>query len=113
LRRDPKALLWDAHRASEAIVAMLSGKTFEQFDADIVLHSAVERQFEIVGEALAQLARANPAIAAQIPQLSDAVAFRKLLIHGYAVIDRRRVWEIVNDDLPSLRVTLSEILARN
>jgi uncharacterized protein with HEPN domain len=43
LKRDPKVLLWDAQQAVEAIVTMLAGKTFEQFDADIVLHSAVER----------------------------------------------------------------------
>lgn len=91
---------------------MLSGKTFEQFGADVVLHSAVERKFEIIGEALAQLARANAELAAQIPQLSEIVAFRNLLIHGYAVIDRSRVWEIVRDDLPSLRATLKELLSR-
>ena len=67
---------------------MLTGKTFEQFNADIVLHSAVERKFEIIGEALAQLARADAEFAAQIPHLREIVAFRNVLIHGYAMIDR-------------------------
>lgn len=92
---------------------MLSGKTVEQFNADIVLHSAVERKFEIVGEALAQLARSDAELAVQIPQLREIVAFRNFLIHGYAVIDRNRVWEIVRDDLPNLRATLDELLSRN
>jgi uncharacterized protein with HEPN domain len=113
LKRNPKVPLWDAQQAAEAIATMLSGKTFEQFDADVVLHSAVERKFEIIGEALAQLARADAELAAQIPQSRDIVAFRNFLIHGYAMINRNRVWEIVKDDLPNLRVILNELLARN
>ena len=56
MKRDPKSLLWDACEAANAIAAMTAGKTFEDFDRDIVLRSAVERQFEIAGEALRQLA---------------------------------------------------------
>ena len=113
MKRDPKVLLWDAQQAVEAIVTMLAGKTFEQFDADVVLHSAVERKFTIVGEALSQLARVDAQLAASIPQLSEIVAFRNFLIHGYAVINRKRVWEIVADDLPGLRATLNKLLADN
>jgi len=47
LKRDPKSLLWDAHEAAEAIGTMTAGKTFADFDADLILRSAVERQFEI------------------------------------------------------------------
>jgi uncharacterized protein with HEPN domain len=113
LKRNPKVLLWDAQQAAEAITTMLSGKTFEQFNTDIVLYSAVERKFEIVGEARAQLARSDAELAAQIPQLREILAFRNVLIHGYAMIDGNRIWEIVKDDLPSLRVALDELLSRN
>jgi uncharacterized protein with HEPN domain len=65
LKRDPKSLLWDAREAANAIAAMTAGKTFEDFDRDIVLRSAVERQFEIAGEALRQLARVDAALAAK------------------------------------------------
>ncbi len=67
MRRDPKSLLWDAREAANAIAAMTAGKTFADFDRDIVLRSAVERQFEIAGEALAQLARLDAALAAKYP----------------------------------------------
>jgi uncharacterized protein with HEPN domain len=45
LKRDPKSLLWDAREAANAIADMTAGKSFDDFDRDIVLRSAVERQF--------------------------------------------------------------------
>ena len=76
-----------------------------------MLRSAVERQFEIIGEALGTLARVDATIAARIPVLRDIVAFRNILIHGYAILDRARVWRVVEDDLPRLRGVLPGILS--
>ena len=111
MQRDPKSLLWDAREAADLIATITAGKSFADFDRDVVLRSAVERQFEIVGEALARLARLDPAIAAKIPDLREIVAFRNVLIHGYAVIDRARVWRVVEDNLPELRAALAALLA--
>jgi len=55
MARDPRALLWDAKSSGEAIERFLAGKTFDEYLADEVLRSAVERQFAILGEALSQL----------------------------------------------------------
>jgi hypothetical protein len=74
LQRDPKSLLWDAREAAEVIGAVTAGKSFADFDGDIVLRSAVERQFEIIGEALAQLARIYAAIAQKVPDLRQIIA---------------------------------------
>jgi uncharacterized protein with HEPN domain len=87
LQRDPKSLLWDAREAAEVIAAVTAGKSFADFDGDIVLRSAVERQFEIIGEALAQLARIDAAMAQKVPDLRQIIAFRNVLIHGYATVD--------------------------
>jgi uncharacterized protein with HEPN domain len=51
------------------------------------VHSAVERKFEILGEALGRLARIDPALAARIPEASHIVAFSQFLIHGYAMVE--------------------------
>jgi uncharacterized protein with HEPN domain len=111
LQRNPKGLLWDAREAANAIAMMTAGKTFADFDRDIVLRSAVERQFEIAGKALRQLERLDAALAAKVPDLREIVAFRNILIHGYAVIDRARVWRAVQDDLPPPRAALDKLLA--
>ena len=110
MRRDPRAYLWDAHQAAAAITTFTQGKTFEDFSQDLLLRSAVERQFEIIGEALGQLARSNPEIAAKIPDLPRIVAFRNILIHGYAVIDRTIVWRALQERIPALAGALATLL---
>ncbi len=111
MRRDAEKFLWDAGEAANVVAIMTDGKTFADFDGDIVRRSAVERQFEILGEALSNLARLDPALAAKIPDLRQIVAFRNILIHGYATIDRARVWRTVLDDLPRSRGVLHALLA--
>ena len=110
MRRDPKAYLWDAHEAMDAILEFTSGRNSEQFKQDLMLRSAVERQFEIVGEALNQLGRHDQNVADRIPNLGEVVAFRNILIHGYATLDPERVWLIIHESLPGLRENISQLL---
>lgn len=75
-----------------------------------VVHSAVERKFEIVGEALSQLSKLNPALAQRIPDIRDIIAFRNILIHGYAAVEHSRVWRIADASLPGLRAAVAALL---
>ncbi len=75
-----------------------------------MLSSAVERQLEIVGEALSALRRFDPALAGKIPGLPQAVGCRNVLIHGYASVDHQIVWEVVQLHLPKLEAHLREKL---
>jgi uncharacterized protein with HEPN domain len=52
-----------------------------------MVQSAVERPFEIIGEALNQLSKIAPDITAKIPDCGQIIAFRNILIHGYAVLE--------------------------
>jgi uncharacterized protein with HEPN domain len=111
MRREAQAYLWDAQRAAEAIAEFTRGKSFEIFAGELLLRSAVERQFEIVGEALSRLRRDYPDVAARVPDLKRIVAFRNILVHGYAAIDRETVWRAVQENLPALRAVLSQLLS--
>ena len=66
--------------------------------------------FEVIGEAFAGLRRADPALAAAIPDLPRIVAFRNILIHGYATVDDRLVWGVVERDLAGLREILGRLV---
>lgn len=110
MQRDPRAFLWDVRDAADAIMKFVGDTDFDGYIANRMLHSAVERKLEIIGEALNQLSKAEPVLAARIPELPKIVAFRNLLIHGYAVIDHSRVWRIVIESLPTLREMAATLL---
>ncbi len=72
--------------------------------------AAVERQFEIIGEALNQLTRVSPDLATQVPELARIIVFQNIIVHGYAIVDNDIVWGVVQDDLPVLRDALQRLL---
>jgi uncharacterized protein with HEPN domain len=111
MRRDPKCFLWDARNAADAVARFTRDKTFEEFIADDLLRAAVERQFEIIGEALRQLSQVDPALAGKIPDLRRIIAFRNILVHGYTSIDHANVWRVIRDELPGLRERLTALSA--
>lgn len=111
MHADARKLLWDARHAAERIARFTAGKTFNEYEADEYLRSAVERQFEIVGEAMNQLRRVDSETATAIPELPRVIAFRNILVHGYANVDNRLVWGVLETDLPSLLTTLGRLLA--
>lgn len=55
MRRESKKYLFDIQQACERLTKFVAGKTFADYDSDDFFRSAVERQFEIIGEAISQL----------------------------------------------------------
>lgn len=110
MRRESRAFLWEAHRAAQLIRRFVEGREWTDYVDDVMLRSAVERQFEVVGEALERLAGADPDTAEQIDDLARIVAFRNVLIHGYATIDDAIVWQVATGRLPRLIDLLAELL---
>lgn len=104
--------LWDARHAAERVIRFISGRDYSGYLVDDMLRSAVERQFEIIGEAFAGLRRADPGLAEFIPNLPRIIAFRNVLIHGYATVDDRLVWGVVESELPQLLAHLTDLLSQ-
>ena len=67
MRPDPRAYLWDALHAAELLAEFSAGKSFADYQAEAMLRSAIERQFEIVGEALNQLSKVDALLRARFP----------------------------------------------
>lgn len=113
MRPDPRKYLWDALHAADLIQDFARSQSFADYQSDAKLRSAVERQFEVIGEALNQLSKVDPAAASQVPELGRIVAFRNILIHGYAIVDDALVWQVVVDKLPGLRQAITALLDRD
>ena len=72
---------------AELIAQFTACKTLTDYTNDPMLCAAVERKFEIIGEALAQLSKVDPPTAARISERKRIIAFRNILIHGYSSVD--------------------------
>ncbi len=110
MQRDPRAFLWDVREAAHDILRFVAGVDASTYADTPLVHSAVERKFEIIGEALNQLSKVNPALADRVPQLVQIVAFRNLLIHGYALVNHATVWNVVHESLSPLLVCVQVLL---
>lgn len=83
---------------------------FDDYMEDDMMRAATERQFEIMGEALACLRRIDPDLAAKVPDLARIIAFRNILIHNYAEINDRRVWDVVEEQTPEVLALVNRLL---
>lgn len=111
MRPDSAALVWDALDAAQTIVTFLDGISRDEYLDDLLRRRAVEREFEIMGEALGKLRRIDPETAREIPGVRNAVALRNVLIHGYAEIVDERVYDTAIADLPETVNALAAIIA--
>ena len=102
MQREAKKYLYDIHQATMLIREFTDGKTFADYQSNAMMRAAVEREFEIIGEAMARLAKLAPQIASRISEYEQIIGFRNILIHGYADVNDRAVWFVIETELPTL-----------
>ncbi len=81
MSRNPRVLLWDIEKAARSIAAFTAGLDGKGYSESELIHSAVERKFEIIGEALGQLSKQAPELVGRIDGYREIIAFRNVLIH--------------------------------
>lgn len=91
------------------IVSWSAGKTVEDFTRDDKLQSAIIRQLEIIGEAARNVSDERKLATPEIPwrPIMDA---RNTLIHGYFTVDEKKVWDMVQIDIPALQTQIALLL---
>ena len=82
----------------------------EQFMASHLIQDGVLRNFEIIGEAANQLSETMLQRTPDIPW-HQITAFRNVLIHGYMAVKLDRVWNVIEDDLQTLKDAVHCLLA--
>ena len=110
IRQTTKKCLFDIWEAALSIERFTEGIDAEMFGANELIQAAVERKFEVIGEALNRIYREDEEILAQIRDYSRIIGFRNILAHGYDVVDSLLVWSIVNDHLPILKSDVDTLL---
>lgn len=96
--------------SADFIAKVTSAKTLAQYESDIILKSAIERHFEIIGEAMVRIARHDAAIIGRISDARKIIDFRNALIHGYDSIEDAAVWNIIQYKVPELIIEINALL---
>jgi uncharacterized protein with HEPN domain len=111
MQLEVRKYLSDIERAARLLVEFTAGTRFDDYEKNDLMRAAVERQFTIMGEAVACLRKLDETIAGRISEHRRIVAFRIILIHGYADVDHHLVWDIVVSKIPTLRREIAALLA--
>jgi uncharacterized protein with HEPN domain len=111
MRLETKKYLEDIRQAAALLARFAQGKSFSDYCADPLLRAGVERQFEIIGEALNRISRIDSSTIEAITEHRRIISFRNVLIHGYDAIDDNVVWDILETKLPTLRQEVDRLLS--
>jgi uncharacterized protein with HEPN domain len=107
---EAKKCLFDIQRAVNLIAQFTASKNFSDYQSEPMLRFAVERGLTIVGEALSKLSKLEPSLATRIGEHHSIIAFRNILIHAYADVDDRIVWDIVETEVPALGRQVADLM---
>src|SRR5207248_7785337 len=99
MQPESQKLLKDMQDAAAEIAEFTAGRSFEEFLRDKQLRRAVERSFEIIGEALSKLRKVDQPTAEKISDWQAIIGFRNVLIHGYGQVDHAKTWDIVQSEI--------------
>lgn len=69
---------------------------------------AIERNIGIIGEAVAKILQLNPSI--KIKEAKSIRSTRNYIVHAYDTLRLDMIWDIVVNDLPNLKIEISELL---
>ena len=104
-----KKYLFDINESIESINGYLEGKKdFNKYLEDKLLRRAVEREFEIIGEAINNILQIDEKV--KITNARKIVNLRNFVIHGYDKVDDVIIWGIIVKDLPTLEREIKALL---
>lgn len=111
MEKDPEVFLKHILESIEWIEKDTAGLSKENFFENVPMQDAVIRRIEIIGEAVRNLSEKITAAYPEIPW-QDIMDMRNSLIHGYFGVDLKLVWDVVQNDLPTFKKKIQELLGK-
>ncbi len=107
---DAPKLLEDIRDAGAFVLELVRKWSQDEYERNRVARQAVERNFEIIGEALKRLSKTDPLTAQQVGPVTRIMAFRNILVHAYDNIDHQIVWHVIQNELPQVVTAVETLL---
>lgn len=111
MQLESKKYLEDVREAGQTVLQATAGRTLDDYLRDKLFRLAMERCFEIIGEALRRLDERDHVTASKITDFKRIIAFRNILIHGYSVVKHDIVWSVAEHQLPKLLAEVEALLS--
>ncbi len=109
MKLEIKKYLFDIHESIDSIEKYLGEKRdFKIYMADKMLRRAVEREFEIIGEAMGRIEKLDSSM--NISSKKQIISMRNRVIHGYDKIDNEIIWGTIVRHLPTLKKEIESLL---
>ncbi len=109
MKREIKKYLYDIKVSIESIEEFLGDKRdFFEYQRNKLLRRAIEREIEIIGEAMGKILKMEPDI--NIEHARRIVDTRNLVIHGYDKVDDIIIWGIIINHIPKLKKEIEKLL---
>lgn len=83
-------------------------RNFKDYKSDVILRRAIERNLEIIGEAMNRILKEDPDF--QIENARRIVGLRNQIIHGYDSISDENIWGVVINHLPNLKTEVENLI---
>jgi len=112
MKHDPFVCVEDAIKACELIIKFAEGIEIEQYFTDLKTKAAVEREFEILGEALNRIKKIDVQLLDHIDNWREIIGFRNVIAHGYDVVEDEIVWDSIQNNIPVLLAQLNQIIKK-
>jgi uncharacterized protein with HEPN domain len=110
MQLDVKKYLFDILEAARNIEEYTRGLEYTDYLADSQVQAAVERKFEIIGEALNRIKKLDSRVLESISEHQRIIGFRNVITHGYDALDTELVWDSVCNHLPMLIKQVEQLL---
>ena len=104
-----KKFLFDIKESVESIEKYLgTSRDFKAYLSNKMLRRAVEREFEIIGEAMSRIEKLDSSLI--ISAIRQIISMRNRVFHGYDKIDNEIIWGTIIRHLPNLKIEVEELL---
>jgi uncharacterized protein with HEPN domain len=83
-------------------------RTFDNYTKNSLLKRAIERNLEIIGEAINRILKDDPSF--PIENAKKIIGLRNQIIHGYDSVSDENIWGIIMIHLPKLKSEINSMI---